>query len=690
MRNSSTDRTLTDKTARVIDSNADTSLEERTARWFGENGPLHQTLENYSVRNEQLQMAKAVANSLDKRNTLIVEAGTGTGKSLAYLLPAMLSGGKIIISTGTKNLQDQLFNKDIPTLLGLLRHPMSVSLLKGRSNYLCLHRLKLAESEPKLHYAGSAARRKNGNSPWLTLRSLREWGYASADGDLNAGDAPRLDIIPLSRVTSTTENCLGSECPEYSDCFVMKARRRAQEADIVVVNHHLLLADLALREEGFAELLPDADAVILDEAHQLPQVASQFFGNRYSYYQLAELARDLRAELRDSATDMPSLRDALGEYEEGCAQLHTHLLGAGVRKPWADTVSNSAVNACVEDFVSAVEELMVQLEPARVRSKGLEQASKRIKALRTFFRTMQAEDEDDEAAVDEGENKTPSGMIRWLEQGERNFILHLTPLDIAENFRQIMTSTSSAWVMTSATLSVNHGFRHFAEQIGAEDAQELILESPFDYQRNALLYLPNTQYEPNHPAYLQAIAENIEAVIRSAGGGAFVLCTSINAVNYLSNHLRGRLEQQVLAQGEASRHLLLEQFRDDGHAVLVGTSSFWEGVDVRGPALRLVIIDRLPFAHPGDPIMKARLDTIRKQGGNPFSDYQVPQAVISLKQGVGRLIRDTGDRGVIMLCDPRINSKSYGRIFLNSLPDMPQTRSLSEVTDFLENTLDTA
>ncbi len=655
-----------------MNTELEAGLVDRTQAWFGPDGPLQQTLEHYSIRNEQLQMASAVASALESRETLIVEAGTGTGKSLAYLVPALLSGGKVIVSTGTKNLQDQLFRKDLPMLLGLARHPVSLSLLKGRANYLCVHRLKLAQADTRLHRLASQV--------YPTLRNLREWGLRSPDGDLNAGDAPNLGAIPLARVTSSTENCLGAECPEYHGCFVVKARRRAQEADIVVVNHHLLLADLALREEGFAELLPDADAVILDEAHQLPQVANQFFGKRYSYYQLADLARDLRAELREHAADMPELRDCLADYEEACARLLQQLAAGNIRQPWLDAVRNTAVRDSVEDFRHTTGEVLQALEPARVRSKGLEQATLRMKAVQNFF--LELLEADKETDPDKAES-----LIRWVERGDRNFILHLTPLDIADNFRQIMKATPAAWILTSATLSVDNRFAHFAAQIGADSARELILESPFDYRNNSLLYLPEVGREPNHPAYLQAVAESMLPVIASAEGGAFVLCTSLNAVSFFASYLRGRLPQQVLTQGDTSRHTLLERFRDDGHAILVGTSSFWEGVDVRGPALRLVIIDRLPFAHPDEPILKARLETIRRQGGNPFGDYQVPQAVITLKQGVGRLIRDTSDRGVVMLCDPRLKSRGYGKRFLDSLPPMPHTRSFHEVRDFLQDRL---
>lgn len=639
------------------------SLVSRTAAWFSDSGPLQTAVENYSPRDAQASMATAVARAMLQRSSLIVEAGTGTGKSLAYLVPAMLSAGKVIVSTGTKNLQDQLFNKDIPLLLKLVRHPVRVSLLKGRANYLCLHRLKLAQADPALMH------RRSGHNPWVSLQNLREWGVRSPDGDLNAGDSPTLDAIPLSRVTSTAENCLGTECPEFSDCFVVKARRRAQEADLVVVNHHLLLADLALREEGFAELLPQADAVILDEAHQLPQVASQFFGARYSYYQLADLARDLRAEIRDAAGDMPGLGHTLGDYEQACAAFGQAVLVRNGREPWAEVGAEARVSQCFLQLEASLGELESAMEDARVRSKGLEQLARRIKELSRFLAELQAEGSD---------------VIRWVERGERNFVIHLTPLDVADNFRQIMQSTPAAWVMTSATLSVEHGFRHFAAQVGADSADELILESPFDFASNALLYLPDIAVEPNHPRYLEAVAQAILPVIAASGGGAFVLCTSLQAVDYLAGYLRQQLEQQIMVQGESSRHLLLESFRNDGNAVLVGTSSFWEGVDVRGPALRLVIIDRLPFAHPGDPILRARLEAIRQQEGNPFQDYQVPQAVIALKQGVGRLIRDTDDRGVVMICDPRIRRRGYGRSFLDSLPAMGRTQDFQKVRQFIE------
>lgn len=635
----------------------------RTRAWFDPHGPLATRLPNYRIRGPQVEMAQAVAAAVEQGETLIVEAGTGTGKSIAYLVPAMLSGGKIIVSTGTKNLQDQLFNKDIPGLLAVGNYQRRVSLLKGRSNYLCFHRLRQAQEDPKL----IRQRSTGGNSSWLTLRSLMTWGMASEEGDLSAADAPRMEGIPLARVTSTRENCLGSDCPDYADCFVLKARRRAQEADIVVVNHHLLLADLVLREEGFAEILPDADAIILDEAHQLPEVATQFFGQRYSYHQLADVARDLRSESRLSGTDLSVLKTPLSSYEAACAALQQALSGGNQRMAWLSQASGRNAAQAIENFHAAVDALKVALVPVRVHSKGLETAAERVEGISRFFAQLR-----DEARE----------HIRWIDRTERGFILHITPLEVADQFRRIMQQASAAWIMTSATLTVGRAFNHFVAQMGAEDARTLMLDSPFDYLKRALMYLPRISAAPNHPAFQDEVVERILPVIEAASGGAFVLCTSLQAVTHFAEALRRHLDMRILVQGEGGKDALLNQFREDGNAVLVATSSFWEGVDVQGHALRLVIIDRLPFAHPGDPVLKARLDAIQARQGSPFFEHQVPQAVIGLKQGVGRLIRDHDDRGVIMICDPRLTTKAYGKMFLSSLPEMPRTHLLEDVKSF--------
>ncbi len=623
---------------------------------LGPSGPLAERLPGFAPRRAQQEMAAAVECALEERATLVAEAGTGTGKTYAYLVPALLSGRKVIVSTGTKNLQDQLYGRDLPAVRDALAAPVSLALLKGRANYLCLHRLGGAQG------LGLGGRRAH------ELGGIRAWAGHTQSGDIAEYRAVSEDSPVWLQVTSTPDNCLGTDCPQLRDCFLAKARRRAQEAEVVVVNHHLLLSDLSLREGGFGEVLPAADAFIIDEAHQLPDVAAQFFGTALGANQLLELGRDSVAEYRGEAGEG---REAVA-LNEALAQAVQDLrgaLGAEPRRlPWAELGARPGLDKDIAAVQRRLDALAEFLEPLAERGKGLESCARRAATLAERFGTLT--------------RQAPEDHVHWLDVHPRSFSIHLTPLEIGERFRAHMEALNAGWVFTSATLAVGGRFDHFLSRLGIEEAETRLWESPFDFPHQSLLYLPDGIPEPSAPEHTQAVIEAALPVLRASGGRAFLLFTSHRALSRAAELLREQIPYPLMVQGEAPRDALLGAFREAGNAVLLGTSSFWEGVDVRGEALSLVIIDKLPFAAPGDPVLQARLDAMRRQGRNPFGDYQLPQAVITLKQGVGRLIRDVDDRGVMMICDPRLVGRGYGRVFLNSLPPMPRTRQLAVVQRF--------
>jgi len=625
---------------------------------LGESGPLAEVLPGFAPRVEQQRMAEATVASIEAQQKLIVEAGTGTGKTFAYLMPVLRSGRRVIISTGTRHLQDQLYSKDLPVVREALHAPVNTALLKGRTNYLCLHRLATAAED-----GGRLQGRQ-----LHELEEVRAWSGRTRQGDIAELGLLSEDSPVWPRVTSTTENCLGLECEHYQECYVVKARRHAMEADVVVINHHLLFADMVLKEEGFGELLPGADAFVIDEAHQLPEVASVFFGTTLSSHQLRDLARDIRLEHLREAGDMQDLPDAAGQLE---GQVHRVRLALGQRDrraAWSEVSASSELQTVLEDLQQSLQQLSEWLAMAAERGKGLESCRQRAVLLRDRLALLQ--------------QHASGEYIHWFETFRTSFRLNLTPLNVAPVFRECLETLSSAWIFTSATLAVGDSFSHFAAQLGLEDADTLKLDSPFDYQRNALLYLPENMPQPNQPGYVEAVVACARPVLEASGGRAFILFTSHSALRTAAKLLADDCDYPLLVQGDAPRRELLEQFRAAGNAVLLGTSSFWEGVDVRGETLSCVIIDKLPFGSPGDPVLQARIEALREQGANPFMEYQLPRAVITLKQGIGRLIRDQADRGVLVLCDPRLLGKSYGRIFLNSLPAMPRTRDVDDVHEF--------
>jgi ATP-dependent DNA helicase DinG len=626
---------------------------------FSEGGLLSQHIDNYAPRQQQLEMANTIEQTLNDATVLIAEAGTGTGKTFAYLAPAILSGQKIFISTGTKNLQDQLFHKDLPTLRKALATPFRAALLKGRSNYLCHYRLEMAQGDPlqKHNYA--------------ELQQLAEWSQHTTSGDLGESDLLDGDSSLWSKVTSTVDNCLGQECPNYSECFVAEARKRAQESDIVVINHHLLMSDMALKASGQGEILPSADAYIIDEAHQLPDIATQFLGHRISSHQIVELCRDSIREMESDASDMKAIRDHADKTEASLRIFRMTLGDNEQRSPWLALRDKLGVQAKLAAVIENLEDLSEQLELAAPRSKGLEQCLNRSGELLT---TIEYFSELTDAKQD---------MILWADIRANNVILHATPHDVNQYFQKWMDEKPTAWIFTSATLTVGGRFNNFSTQLGITDPETANWPSPFDFKKQSLLYMPHIPVEPNSDSYNDYIADISKQVIEYSKGRTFILFTSYRAMHAVAKILEAELtDYPLMIQGSASKSNLLESFRSHGHAVLLGTNSFWEGIDVRGQALSCVIIDKIPFASPGDPILQARIDTLRERGGNPFSSIQIPAAVIQLKQGIGRLIRDPNDTGVLVLCDPRFLTKPYGKLFLRSLPAMPISQEIEDVEQF--------
>jgi ATP-dependent DNA helicase DinG len=625
---------------------------------FGGDGDLARHIPGYRPRMAQREMAECVAQAIEVHRHLVAEAGTGTGKTFAYLIPAVLSGKKIIVSTGTKNLQDQLFQKDLPVIRNALGVPFQAALLKGRSNYLCRYRLDDTAQAGLFHSRAEAA----------AVNRIRVWAGRTRSGDI----AEVTDVSESSPVwfdvTSTADNCLGQECPDYADCFLVKARRKAQEADILVINHHLLCADWSLRSGDFGELLPEADVVIIDEAHQLAETASNFLGLSVSGRQLNELVKDTVAEQSKEAGDMGDLADAAEALTQRVKEVRG-AFGEPVRRgSWQEVAHNPDIVESVAALREQLQTVSRLLEIASERSKGLESCFKRCGELSVRLQDV----------IDDREGE----WIRWFETHKRTFTLTRTPIEIDDAFQQFMQDCQATWIFTSATLTVAGRFDHFMATLGLKEADTHAWDSPFDYAEQALFYHPRDLPDPNAPQFSQALTDAALPVLKASQGRAFFLFTSHRTLRETAELLEAQLEYPLLIQGEAPKSVLIERFKSLGSAVLMGSASFWEGVDVRGPALSCVIIDKLPFAAPGDPVLKARLDTLRRKGDNPFSSYQLPAAVIALKQGVGRLIRDIDDRGLFMLCDPRLLKRSYGRVFLESLPPMRRTRSLEDVQRF--------
>jgi ATP-dependent DNA helicase DinG len=633
-------------------------------RFFSEQSPLAAEVASFRPREQQREMALAVAAAIRDNAILIVEAGTGTGKTFAYLVPALLAGGKVIISTGTKNLQDQLFQKDLPMVRDALKAPVSVALLKGRANYLCHYHLARTESD------GLFKTREDIKH----LGKIKSYAKVSDSGDRSGlADVPEYAPIWM-QVTSTRDNCLGQECPNHKECFVLKARADAMKADIVVVNHHLFFADVMLRDEGVAELLPACNTVIFDEAHQLPETASLFFGDTLSTTLLLDLARDTRIEAAAGAKDFAPLPKACDELDKAARDLRLVFKKEG-RMPAVATESFKDFSPALKTLAGKLAQLGSLLEKQAERSEGLENCWQRAQALSGQLAQWQKGEEPD--------------RVNWLEVFHHSLQLNSTPLSIAEIFAKQISGSARAWIFTSATLAVKQDFSHYQGEMGLFDARTACCDSPFNYAEQALLYVPENLPEPNREGYTEAVIQAALPLIGASRGRAFLLFTSLRAMQRAHEILQAEFDRRgwdypLLLQGEGSRNELLTRFRDHGNSVLLGSQSFWEGVDVRGEALSLVIIDKLPFAPPDDPVLAARIAQIDKQGRNAFMEYQLPRAIITLKQGAGRLIRDESDRGVLMICDPRLISKPYGKRIWQSLPPMKRTRVEEEAVAFFK------
>lgn len=629
---------------------------------FSEDGLLSSNIQGFRPRAAQLEMAQAVGRAVKFATPAVVEAGTGTGKTFAYLVPALLSGKKTIVSTGSKNLQDQLFNRDLPTIQKALKYKGKVALLKGRANYLCLERLDQVVAMGVL----------GDKSVLADLSKVSKWHTSTKTGDLSECITIAEDSPILPQLVSTAESCLGSDCPHFKDCYVVQARRRAMEADVVVVNHHLFCADMAVKETGFGELIPEAELIIFDEAHQLPDIASQYFGQSLSSRQLFDICKDTNIVYHTELKDLAQLGKA-ADHLQKTVQDFRLLMGTegSIRGNLRELFNDQKVVDGLTKVSENIDFLSEVIKKSLGRSETLDKIFERLAEVKVQLKKLS-----DTSVV---------GYCYWYEANGRSFGLHITPLTVADKFGKQLKNQQVGWVFTSATLEVGGKFDHFCQRLGIENAEQLVLQSPFDYANQSLLCVPRYLPDTNKSHTLNELGKMLMPVIEANNGRCFLLCTSYFMMRGLADFLREHSNLSVLLQGETSKARLLEKFIAEENSVLVATQSFWEGIDVRGDALSLVIIDKLPFTSPDEPLLRARMEDCRLQGGEPFNDIQIPEAVITLKQGVGRLIRDVTDRGVVIICDSRLVMRNYGKTFLKSLPPSTRTRDLDKVIQFLKN-----
>ncbi len=655
------------------------SMHEPTiSELFSLDGPLAAMSPGFRVRPSQIELAQAVERTIAERSTLVAEAGTGTGKTWAYLVPALLGGGKVLVSTGTRTLQDQLFSRDLPRVREALSLPASIALLKGRGNYVCHYHLERLQGEDRALHSRAEVQQ---------LRHIQTFSQQSNTGDRSDLPSVPEDAEIWQRVTSTRENCLGQDCPNVRDCFVLKARRQAQEADVVVINHALFMADLMLRDEGITDLLPAADTVIFDEAHQLPDTATRFLGTSVSTHQLLDLAKLVEIAGLAHARELTNWSEQARRIEHATKELR--LSCAALEKLPSRRVTFEAFptpegfDAAREVLQTALDEIAALLSSVEEKHPDLAAAARSAHELAERLSQWGKPTRSSRMPIEDHQQ-----VVRWVELGLHHVRLHAAPLSVAEAFSRYRQG-GQAWVFTSATLSVHGDFSHFTSRLGLEQAETLRMESPFDYANQALLFVPKTLPAPQSPDFLPAFVETLMPLIQASQGGALVLCTTLRAVERVAGLLADAYDQlgltwPIMRQGNGTRRDLLERFRTLDHAVLVGSASFWEGIDVAGDRLTLVAIDKLPFAPPDDPVLEARLKACRSRGGNPFMEYQLPEAAIALKQGAGRLIRTETDWGVLMVGDTRLVDKPYGKQLWRGLPPFARTRDVQEAVAFYE------
>ncbi len=642
------------------------------SQFFAEGGTLSQAIDGYQPRDEQILMAEAIGLAIDEHDTLIVEAGTGTGKTFAYLVPALLSQKKTLISTGTKHLQDQIFEKDIPLLMKLIKRPIATALLKGRANYICLYRTKTLRARGRF---------ENKKQVEQFFR-IERFAQQDATGDITQlSGVTETDL--WSQVTSTTENCLHNECPDFEECFVFKARKKAMEADVVVINHHLFCADLALKQDGFGEILPEAEIIIIDEAHQLAETAGLFFSTQLSTKQFHDWMDDLNKAIAVEAADFSGHDTAADALFKALTDLRKALPQYSQRYALSEFEENPIITGLYQEIYDIAKTILSIVDPLKVRAQIFAKLVERLDEIVMTWKVLLL-----------GE-KTPNSInaVNWLETYTFNITFHSTPLDISEQFRKNSSALNASWIFTSATLAVKDDFSYFCRPLGLSKKNTLKLDSPFDYPRSSLLYHPDHLPLPSDPRFLTEMIDAVIPVIDITKGRAFILFTSYRALNEAKELLAKKTNYPLFVQGDLPKMQLIEAFKASGNGILLGTMSFWEGVDVKGDALSCVIIEKFPFSSPGDPIEQAKMDLIREQGYDPFNTYQLPKAIIALKQGVGRLIRDHDDYGILVIADTRLSKSRYGKRFLDSLPPMTKTLKPERITrffDYMENKRETS
>lgn len=649
-------------------------LEQAVVAAFDMDGPLARLDPGYKPREPQLQMSRAVARALARRQALVVEAGTGVGKTFAYLVPALLAGSRALISTATKSLQDQLFLRDLPRLTKALQMPVRLALLKGRSSYLCLHRMKEAR------VSGEFPDRRTA----LSLARIERWALGTTTGDFAEIDGldERSPIIPI--VSSSRENCLGQECPDWKSCYVVKARREAMEADVVVVNHHLFFADVTLRDTGVAELLPSVEIAIFDEAHQLAEAGVQFLGTLLGTASLIDFARDVLAQGLAHARGAHDWQGLHAGVEKAARELRLAAAGplatAGrelrgtLKLGWRERATQPAFATALAGVEQACAQALEALTAVREAAPDFARLCERAQELRELAKAFAAEPD--------------PGDVRWIDISPHSARLVESPLDIRDAMQQQLAGPPKAWVFTSATLGDDEGLTWFTEPAGLTEAEVLRVGSPFDYPAHARLYVPRGFPKPSEPSHPASVALLASRLARALGGRTFVLTTTLRNLQTVSDALRERFEEggdaiAVLQQGALPKRLLLQRFIDNPASVLVGSASFWEGIDVPGDALQCVLIDKLPFPPPNDPLVEARVQRLEAQGRNAFSEYFVAEAAIALKQGAGRLIRTETDRGLLVVCDPRMAGMNYGRRLRAALPPMTAVANEAEALAWL-------